>query len=181
MAATQVVLILGAGPRVGAAVAERFASIGYKVAIASRSGSGTKDASSGFLSLRADFAKPETVSPLFEAVEAEFHAAPSVVVYNAAALTPPADPNSVFSVSAEAFASDLAVNTTSAYVAAQCAVDGWERLLPAGTKKSFIYTGNILNVSVLPVPVMLTLGAGKSASSFWLGLADALYSAKGSR
>ena len=177
--AAPVVLILGAGPRVGAAVAEKYASIGYKVALASRSGSGTKDAS-GFLSLRADFARPETVPPLFDAVRAEFRAAPSVVVYNAAAATPPPDPASVFSVPAEAFAKDLAINTTSAYVAAQHAVKGWETL-PADARKTFIYTGNILNVALLPVPLFLTIGAGKSASSFWLSLADTLYSAKGFR
>ena len=38
MAANKVVLILGAGPRVGTAVAKKFASEGYKVAVASRSG-----------------------------------------------------------------------------------------------------------------------------------------------
>ncbi len=179
MAATPVVLILGAGPRVGAAVAKRFASIGYKVAIASRTGSGTRN-DSGFLSLRADFSKPETVPPLFEAVKTEFKTAPSVVIYNAAALTPPPNPNSIFSISAEAFASDLTINTTSAYVAAQLAVSGWETL-PADTKTTFIYTGNGLNVQLIPVPAMLTLGVGKSASSFWVGLADTLYSAKGSR
>jgi hypothetical protein len=179
MAAIPVVLILGAGPRVGAAVAKKFASIGYKVAIASRTGSGTKN-DSGFLSLQADFSKPETVPPLFEAIKTEFNAAPSVVVYNAAALTPPPDPNSLFSVSTEAFVSDLSINTTSAYVAAQQAVSGWETL-PADTKKTFIYTGNALNVQLIPVPAMLTLGVGKSASSFWVGLADASYSAKGYR
>lgn len=179
MAALPVALILGAGPRVGAAVAERFASIGYKVAVASRTGTGTTNAS-GHLSLRADFSKPDTVAPLFEAVEAEFHAAPSVVVYNAAALTPPPDQSSVLSVPAEAFAADLNINTTSAYVAAQLAVKGWETL-PADAKKTFIYTGNALNVQLIPVPAMLTLGVGKAASSFWVGLADSLYSAKGFR
>lgn len=179
MAAIPVVLILGAGPRVGAAVANKFASIGYKVAIASRTGSGTTN-DSGFLSLQADFSKPETVPPLFEAIKTEFNTAPSVVVYNAAALTPPPDPNSLFSVPTEAFASDLSINTTSAYVAAQQAVSGWETL-PADTKKTFIYTGNALNVQLIPGPAMLTLGVGKSASSFWVGLADALYSAKGYR
>ncbi|OIW28157.1 NAD(P)-binding protein [Coniochaeta ligniaria NRRL 30616] len=179
MAAIPVVLILGAGPRVGAAVAKKFSSIGYKVAIASRTGTGTKN-DSGVLSLQADFSKPETVPPLFEAVKAEFQTAPSVVVYNAAALTPPSDPTSLFSIPAESFAADLNINTTSAYVAAQLAVSGWETL-PADAKKTFIYTGNALNVQLIPAPAMLTLGVGKSASSFWVGLADALYSAKGSR
>lgn len=174
-----VVLILGAGPRVGAAVAERFASNGYKVAIASRSGTGKPNAR-GFLSLKADFSKPETIAPLFDAVKSGFGSAPSVVVYNAAALTVPPNPDSLFSLPAETFATDLAINTTSAYVAAQQAVTAWETL-PAEAKKSFIYTGNALNSVIFPVPAMMTLGVGKSGSAHFIGLADALYSAKGFR
>lgn len=179
MAAKQVVLILGAGPRVGASVAEKFASIGYQVALASRSGSGSKT-DKGFLSLKADFTKPESIPALFQAVKTEFHSAPSVVVYNAAALTPPPDNDSALSISAESVASDLAVNTVSAYVAAQQALIGWATL-PKDTKKSFIYTGNILNVSIVPMPMFLNVGMGKSASAFWIGVADATYAAKGYR
>jgi len=177
MSVKPVVLILGAGPRVGASVAKTFASNGYKVAVASRSGS-TKN-SEGYLSLKADFTKPDSIPALFNAVKTEFNTSPSVVIYNAATLTPPPK-DSVFSITADAFDSDLNVNTVSPYVAAQQAVSGWETL-PKETKKSFIYTGNILNVSVLPVPLMLTLGVGKSASAYWIGVADSLYSAQGSR
>jgi NAD(P)-dependent dehydrogenase (short-subunit alcohol dehydrogenase family) len=179
MASNPVVLILGAGPRIGAAVGEKFAGIGYNVAVASRSGSGTKTAE-GFLSLKADFTKPTTIPPLFDAVNAEFHTAPSVVVYNAGSFTIPPDNDSIFSVSAESVAIDLNVNTISPYVAAQQAVSGWETL-PQETKKTFIYTGNITNVSIVPLPLMLNIGMGKSASAFWIGLADTLYSAQGFR
>jgi len=179
MTAKPVVLILGAGPRVGASVAEKFASNGYKVAVASRTGNGTKTAK-GYLSLKADFTKPESIPALFDAVKTEFHNSPSVIVYNAAALTGPPDKDSLFSISAESVASDLNVNTISPYVAAQQAVIEWEKL-PKETKKTFIYTGNIMNVSIVPMPMMLDLGMGKSASAFWLGLADATYSAKGFR
>ena len=179
MAVSPVVLILGCGPRIGSSVAEEFASNGYKVAVASRSGSGTKT-EKGFLSLKANFAKPGSIPALFDAVKTEFHTAPSVVVYNAAALTPPSDKESLLSISAERVVSDLNVNTVSPYVAAQQAVLGWETL-PKETKKTFIYTGNILNVAVLPVPMMLDLGMGKSASAYWIGVADAMYSAKGFR
>ncbi|KAK9427228.1 hypothetical protein V1505DRAFT_359003 [Lipomyces doorenjongii] len=174
-----VILILGAGPRVGASVAEKFASNGYKIAVASRSGTGTKTAK-GFLSLKADFTKPDSIPALFDAVKAEFHAAPSVVVYNVGTLTPPPDKDSVLSVSAESVASDLNVNTISPYVAAQQAISGWETLSKE-TKKTFIYTGNTLNVSVVPMPLLLNLGIGKSASAFWIGLANASYSAQGFR
>ncbi|KAH6676216.1 hypothetical protein B0J14DRAFT_477325 [Halenospora varia] len=174
MAASPVVLVLGAGPRIGASVAEKFASNGYRIAFASRSGSGTKTAE-GFLSLKADFTKPDSIPALFDAVKTEFHTSPSVVVYNAAALTNPPEQDSVLSVSAESVALDLNVNTISPYVAAQQAISGWQTL-PKETKKTFIYTGNALNVSIIPVPLMMDLGMGKSASAFWIGLADATYS-----
>jgi hypothetical protein len=135
MAANHIVFILRDGPRIGASVAEKFASNGYKVAVASRSGSGTKTAK-GFLSLKADFAKPDSIPALFDAVKKEFHASPSVVVYNAAALKNPPDKDSVLSVLADRVALDLNVNTISPYVAAQQAVNGWETL-PKETKKTF--------------------------------------------
>lgn len=179
MATSPVVLILGAGPRIGAAVAEKFASNGYQVATASRSGSGTLTAN-GFLSLKVDLYKPNSIPALFDAVKAEFHAAPSVVIYNAGGLTNPPNQDSVLSVPAESVMADLKVNTISPYVAAQEAVSGWETL-PKETKKTFIYTGNATNVAIVPVPLMLDIGMGKSASAFWIGLADTLYSARGFR
>lgn len=179
MAANPVVLILGAGPRIGASVAEKFASNGYNVAVASRSRSDTKTAK-GFLSLKADFTKPDSIPALFDAVKTEFLTSPSVIIYNAAALTNPPDKDSVLSISAESMMLDLNVNTISPYVAAQQAVSGW-KTLPKETKKTFVYTGNITNVSIVPMPLMLDLGMGKSASAFWIGLADKMYSGQGFR
>ena len=174
-----IALVLGAGPRIGASVAEKFASNGYQVAVASRSGTGTKTAN-GFLSLKADFTKPDSIPAVFDAVKTELHTFPSVVVYNAAALTNPPDKDSIFSIPAENVALDLNVNTISPYVAAQQAVKGW-KTLPGETKKTFIYTGNILNVSIIPMPMVLDLGMGKSASAFWVGVADGTHSGQNYR
>ncbi|OTA97722.1 hypothetical protein M434DRAFT_18894 [Hypoxylon sp. CO27-5] len=179
MAVNRVALILGAGPRIGVSVAEKFASDGYKVAVASRSGNGTKSIQ-GVLSLKADFAKPDSIPALFDAVNTEFKAFPNVVVYNAATLTNPPDKDSALSIPPENVASDLNVNTVSPYVTAQQAIRGWQTL-PKETKKTFIYTGNILNVSVVPVPQFLDLGMGKAASAFWIGVADASYTTQGFR
>ncbi|EED12613.1 conserved hypothetical protein [Talaromyces stipitatus ATCC 10500] len=177
--AAPVVLILGAGPRIGASVAENFASKGYKVAVASRKGE-NKINEKGYLSIKADFTNPESIPAVFEAVKAEFQTAPSVVVYNAATLTPPPVQDSVLSIPSERVTGDLIVNTVSPYVAAQQALAAWESL-PKEAKKTFIYTGNALSSNIIPIPMMLNLGVGKSASSFWVGVADALYSAKGIR
>lgn len=178
MASAPAVLILGAGPRVGSSVAERFASDGYKVAVTSRSGKGT-DKVTGILSLQADFTKPDSIPALFDAVKNEFGSFPSVVIYNAAALTPPTK-EVALSIPADSFAKDFNVNTVSPYVAAQQAVSGWETL-PQESKKVFIYTGNFQNESIDPRPVMMNLGMGKSATAYWIGLADQTYSARGFR
>jgi NAD(P)-dependent dehydrogenase (short-subunit alcohol dehydrogenase family) len=181
MATRPLVLILGAGPRIGASVADKFASTGYDVVVASRKGTGTKT-DQGYLSLKADFTKPDSVPALFDVVKTEFNAAPSVVIYNAAALTNPPDTDSILSVPAENVAEDLNVNTISPYVAAQQAIKGWETL-PKETKKTFIYTGNHANVRIVPFPMVLNLGMGKAGSAFWIGAADAFatYSTKGYR
>ncbi|KAJ5249170.1 hypothetical protein N7468_000621 [Penicillium chermesinum] len=179
MSSNLVALILGAGPRVGASVAQSLASKGYQIAVVTRNGTGAKT-SEGYLSLQADFAEPDSIPALFEKVKAEFKAPPSVVVYNAASLTPPPDEQSVLSIPAERVTIDLNINTVSAHVAAQEAVKAWETL-PGDVKKTFIYTGNLLNKSILPMPLFLNLGVGKSASAYLIGTADALYADKGYR
>lgn len=99
----------------------------------SRKGNDTKT-TEGILSLKVDFSKPDSILALFEVVKTEFYTSPSVVIYNAAALTPPPVKDSLFSIPAESVGSDLNVNTVSPYVAAQKAVIGWETL-PKETKK----------------------------------------------
>jgi hypothetical protein len=74
----------------------------------------------------------------------------------------------------------LNVNVVSPFIAAQEAIKHWETL-PTRGKKLFIYTGNICNVAVLPVPLLLNGGMGKAASAYWLGVADGAYAAKGYR
>lgn len=180
MPSDAVVLIMGAGPRIGAAVAERFSSNGYQVALASRSGgSGTKNDKS-FLSLKADFSQPDMIPSLFKAVKAEFHSPPNVVVYNAGSLTNPPEKDDPLSIAAEDVQKDFVVNTVTPYVAAHEAVKAWEEL-PGEMKKSFIYTGNVTNVSIVPMPLMVNVGMGKAAAAYWIGTADAAYEGRGYR
>lgn len=175
-----IVLILGSGPRIGTAITSTFAAAGYKVAIASRKGTDSLT-EQGHLSIKADFAHPDSVAGVFDAVKIEFGAAPGIVIYNAAALTPPADPESGLSIPAGRVTADLNVNVVSAFVAAQEAVKGWATGAEDGKMGLFIYTGNILNEVVLPVPMMLNLGVGKAASAYWIGFADGAYKARGYR
>jgi NAD(P)-dependent dehydrogenase (short-subunit alcohol dehydrogenase family) len=121
IASRQVALILGAGPGIGSSIAVAFANKGYQVAIASQKGTSSKT-SKGFLSLLANFANPDFVPALFNTVKSTFNTAPSIIIYNAASLTPPPDNKSVLSIPAESVTTDLNINTISLYIAAQEAV-----------------------------------------------------------
>jgi NAD(P)-dependent dehydrogenase (short-subunit alcohol dehydrogenase family) len=178
MSSKPIALILGSGPRVGAAVAKQFANTGYSVAIASRKATEGKGAE-GYLSIKADFSDPSSIPTVFDTVKAEFGSAPSVVVYNAAALTPPTGDN-LFSIPVESLTTDLNTNTVSVYSAAQQAIKGWETL-SNDAKKVFIYTGNKLNTGIGPMLLTVTLGIGKSASAYLIGAADKQYSKVGYR
>jgi NAD(P)-dependent dehydrogenase (short-subunit alcohol dehydrogenase family) len=110
MSSKPVALILGSGPRVGDAVARQFANTGYSVAVVSRKGTGAKTAD-GYLSLKADLTIPSSIPGVFDAVKKEFQNPPSVVVYNAAALTPPPAADELFSIPTDSLAADLNTNT----------------------------------------------------------------------
>lgn len=71
---------------------------------------------------------------------------------------------------------DMAVNTTSVFVAAQQAVLGFAEL-PTHASRVFLFMGNILNVT--PLPQFLESGAGKSASAHVMMAAAAEYKEKG--
>lgn len=87
------------------------------------------------------------------------------------------DPNDTFSLPLDQFTRDLNINTTSPYVAAKEAVQGFAQL-PADASKTFIYTGNITNDSVT-FPTLMTLGAGKSATAHIIHNAATVYADRG--
>lgn len=180
MSQKPILLILGSGPRIGASLTSTFTPR-YTVALASRRGTNSLDASTGILSLAADLTQPSSVPAVFAAVHAHLHRYPSVVIYNAAALTNPSEQGAPLSVPLDGVVADLNVNVVSAFAAAQEAVKGWEKDGESGEKKTFIYTGNILNTTIMPVPMLVNLGVGKAASAFWIGVSDASYKAKGYR
>lgn len=67
--ASPVILLLGAGPNIGHGIAKNFASHGYKVAVASRSGGGA--AGTDWLGIKADFTQPLSVKSVFDKVKSE--------------------------------------------------------------------------------------------------------------
>ena len=86
------------------------------------------------------------------------------------------DAKNPLSLSLADFTRDLSVNTTSAFVAAQQAVLGFEQL-PDSAPRAFIYTGNILNTTTL-APLM-DLGVGKSATAHIIQSAAKAYKDQG--
>lgn len=86
------------------------------------------------------------------------------------------DAKNPLSLPLEDFTRNFAVNITSAYVAAQQAVLAFEQL-PESAAKTFIYTGNITNVTSLPR--FLESGVGKSAAAHIIQTAAAAYKEKG--
>jgi hypothetical protein len=81
-----------------------------------------------------------------------------------------------FSVPLSEFETDLAVNTSSVYVAIQEALAGFESL-PTGTLKTFIFTGNRLNVE--PMPFLLSMGVGKTGAAHLIQAATMAFKDKG--
>lgn len=80
MSSEKIILIVGAGPRVGRGIASRFRAGGYKVALAARSLT-TGLSAEGTLEIKIDLADPTSVPQIFETVK-QFWGFPSVVVYN---------------------------------------------------------------------------------------------------
>jgi len=172
-----IVLILGSGANVGRSVARKFAADGYLVAISARSlENGTSP--EGYITIKADYSHRDTIPAVFDNLKA-IAGIPNVVIYNAVSLTRP-PPDELLSIPIGSIERDLWVNTFSPLLAAQHAVQGFEEL-PATAKKVFIYTGNILNSTVLPVPEFFTLGITKAASAYWVGASDLNYSKRGFR
>ncbi len=67
--APPVILLLGAGPNIGHGIGKKFASQGYKVAAASRSGGDV--AGTDWLGVKADFTQPSSVKSVFDKVKSE--------------------------------------------------------------------------------------------------------------
>ncbi|KAK5682527.1 hypothetical protein LTS10_005655 [Elasticomyces elasticus] len=172
-----IALILGAGKNIGASSTKAFQAKGYRVAQAARSLQ-PQDSTDNDLLLKCDLSKPELISSVFADVRKSW-GEPSVVIYNASAahFTFPDD---AFNVSPEDFATDYAINVTSAYLSIKEAVASF-RTLPSEAAKAFFYTGNCLNTGPLDGKLlgMMTSGVGKSGAAFMIQTAANSYGGQG--
>ncbi|CAG8974797.1 hypothetical protein HYALB_00000410 [Hymenoscyphus albidus] len=170
---SKIILILGAGKNVGLSIANLFSTHGYKIALASRSGAPLGEGK-GFLSIKADFTDPKSMEGVFERVKREL-GVPNVIVFNAYQSTFNPSP---FSLPLSTFSSGVAISITSAFAALKYAIEGFDTL-PADVNKTFIYTGNKLNVE--PWPQLLDLGVGKAAGAHMVVAAAKGYGGSGYR
>jgi hypothetical protein len=76
------------------------------------------------------------------------------------------------------FQYDMAVNNTGVLAAAKRAVQGFDRL-PSNVPKTFIFTGNILNLE--PIVPIVSAGMGKAATAHLIATASLAYEDKGYR
>ncbi|KAJ3006450.1 hypothetical protein HKX48_000117 [Thoreauomyces humboldtii] len=157
MTSKPIALIIGAGANIGQRVADQFVARGYLVAAAARSEH--PSAPGSIHRYQTDASNPEAVAALVHQVAGDL-GAPSVVIYNAASRITSPDPLADPLLLSHASAS-LAVSTLSPLAAAQATYQEWQK---AGiTKGTFIFTGNILNVT--PLPGVMTFGMAKSATA----------------
>ncbi|KAJ6144730.1 hypothetical protein N7470_008625 [Penicillium chermesinum] len=172
-AASKVILIFGAGLRVGAGIADAFASNGYKIALASRTPNAQTDGLHR-IHIPCDLSDPASVPGAFSKTR-ELLGVPSVVVYNAYGGNP-TDYRDPLALPVDVFARNLTINTTSVYAAAQQARECFAEL-PSSAARAFIYTGNSLNERIC-APLM-DLGVGKTATAHLIEYLAEAYALRG--
>jgi short-subunit dehydrogenase len=77
---TPILLLLGAGPRIGKSVATAFASKGYKIALVARS-LREEESTPNQLLIKADLSDPTSMPSIFSKVK-EVLGLPTVIIYN---------------------------------------------------------------------------------------------------
>src|ERR1700759_16416 len=147
-------LLIGAGPGVGAAVVRRFGREGFRATLISRSGSAdlVSELREGGLEIEAVAADIADLDGYRKALEAIFGApgAPGVVVYNAALL----DPGEILDADVEQMRTAHDVDVIGAVVAAQVAAP----VLRAAGGGTMLATGG--GVAATPPPPLARLSLG---------------------
>ncbi|KAI1875046.1 uncharacterized protein JN550_002475 [Neoarthrinium moseri] len=182
LASAPVVLIFGAGANIGQALIKRFAEAGYRVAAVSRSGAEPPAITDGILSIRADLEETSAPTRVLGVVKDIYKATPKVFIYNAAHQTSAPDPNNVFSIGTQTLNNDLSIMVSAPWTVATAAFEAWSAEDKTDDEqRTFIYTGNCMPQTIIPIVHLATVGVGKSGAAYWVQLADALYGKKGFR
>ncbi|KAI5480110.1 short-chain dehydrogenase reductase like yusS [Pseudohyphozyma bogoriensis] len=170
--ASKIIFIIGAGQRIGAATAKRFAADGYQVALASRSVEAGSRTPEGYYNIKLDVSKPAEIEAAFARLHRDV-GVPNVVFFNASSATFKDDP---LDLTLDEWQHDLNVNVLSQFVAIQQAVKGIDKL--GGEKLTYLATGNKLNAGLV-LPVMTSGGVGKSGLAHLLQAVARVHGPKG--
>ncbi|KIO23164.1 hypothetical protein M407DRAFT_112713 [Tulasnella calospora MUT 4182] len=153
-----VAFIIGYGSNLGPAIARKFRSEGFNVAVSARTLDEKAAKEDGYLSIQADFGDIASVRNAFDRLESELGPA-AAVVYNAYSSnnTSPSDP---LANSYETFLNNVNVTGVNVYEVARRTKAGFEKL-PAETPRAFIGTGNL--TPWVHFHTLLGLSVGKRA------------------
>lgn len=152
-------LLVGAGPGLGMAIARRFAEGGYRVTLVARSTDGLSELADGLAdtgaqidTIAADASEPERLGARMAELYDQ-QGAPGLIVYNAVI----GAPDQLLSSSVEHLQTAYAVDVISAIVVTQVAAPAM-RAAGSGT---IIVTGG--GFADHPIPALATISLGKAA------------------
>ena len=152
-------LLVGAGPGLGMAVARRFATGGYRVTLVARSTDGLGNLARGLAdtgaqvdTIAADASDPEALGARMAELYTEPDA-PGLIIYNAVM----GAPDGLLSSSVEHLQTAYAVDVISAIVLTQVAAPA---MRAAGTGTILVTGGGFADH---PIPVLATVSLGKAA------------------
>ena len=152
-------LLVGAGPGLGMAVARRFANGGYRLTLVARSTDGLRDLADGLAdtgaqinTVAADASDPEGLGARVAELYTE-QGAPGLIIYNAVM----GAPDQLLSSSVEHLQTAYAVDVISAIVVTQVAAP----VMRSAGSGTIIVTGG--GFADHPIPVLATVSLGKAA------------------
>jgi short-subunit dehydrogenase len=152
-------LLVGAGPGLGMAVAHRFASGGYRVTLVARGTDGLRDLADGLAdtgaridTIVADASDPDALGARMAELYQE-QGAPGLIVYNAVM----GAPDTLLESSVEHLQTAYAVDVISAIVLTQVAAP----VMRAAGSGTILVTGG--GFADYPIPVLATVSLGKAA------------------
>jgi short-subunit dehydrogenase len=152
-------LLVGAGPGLGMAIARRFAVGGYRITLVARSADGLRDLAGGLSdtgaeigTIEADASDPDALGATMTELY-RVDAAPGVIIYNAVI----GAPDRLLSATVAHLQAAYAVDVISAIVVAQVAAPA----MKAAGFGTIIVTGG--GFADHPIPALATVSLGKAA------------------
>ncbi|KAG8902910.1 hypothetical protein FRC01_009425 [Tulasnella sp. 417] len=150
-----VAFVIGYGPNVGAAIARKFKSEGFRVAVSARKLDDGAAKADGYLGIQADFGDIASVRSAFDRLESELGPA-AAVIYNAYSANNTTDEDPLANPY-ETFLHNVMVSGVTFYEVARRAKASFEKI-PADTPRALIGTGNLQPWITFPFALGMSVG-----------------------